>query len=123
MTVRFYPESDAAQVFGVPGVYWQQRGHYFTRDGRHVPGDPDRDREMAEIRAKLEDPATPLEVREGYRRRLATLEVPPLEPEPEPVKEDMRLAENKRLKAMVEQYGGEWKGAAHARLFLEGKAE
>jgi len=108
MTVRFFPESDHAQVFGIPGVYWQQRGNYFTRDGRYVPGDPDREREIGEIETQLTDPKLPSEVREALRKRLAEMKAA----EPEPVvvaapKPDLRRKENQHLRGAMERiYGG-----------------
>lgn len=120
---RFDPDRPHGQVSGLPGVHWQQNGHYFTRDGTPVDGDPDREREVEEIATQLGDPAMEPEVREALRKRMAALKAAP-----EPAKvappqtDDMRLAENRRLKAQLEQYGEPWQSVAHAKLFLDGKA-
>lgn len=123
--MRFDPTRAHSVVYGVPGVAYQQNGRYFQRNGTPVDGDPDRDREIAEIREKLVDADTAPEVRDALRAKLAklTTSVPVVPPVMRQApSDDMRLSENKRLKAMVEQYGEEWQGAAHAREFLGEKA-
>jgi hypothetical protein len=87
-------------VSGLPGVCFQQDGRYFGRNG-HLMRDP----ESSEPEPAEEASA-------------------PVEEAPSPVKvgtDDMRLAENKRLKAQMDIYGEPWSGAAAAKRFLEGK--
>lgn len=123
--MRFHPDRPHAQVFGVPGVQWQQHGAYFRLDGSLVEGDPDRDREIREIKAVLADPRADPELRIAMRDRLAEIDRPEPVSEPEDdddtPSDDMRLASNKALKAQLAIYGEEWKGVAHARKFLEGR--
>lgn len=76
----FRPDQPYAQVFGEPGVWWQQNGHYFTRDGRPVGG-------KSEESPGSSEPA------------------PAAAPEPAP-KPDMRRKENRHLRdAMARIYG------------------
>jgi hypothetical protein len=127
---HFDPDKPHAQVYGTPGVYWQQFGNYFRLDGAHVPGDPDRDRELKEIEASIGDPKIEPEVRASMRKRLESIKAS-LAEEAAPVEvaavtdsipsDDMRRAENKALKAQMEIYGEIWQGVAHARKFLEGR--
>jgi len=122
----FNPDRPYAEVYGTPGVKWQQGGSYFRMDGLHVTGDPDRERELREIRERIGDPDIEPEVREGYRERLRemTAAPPPLVIADKRVgSDDMRLAENRRLKAQMEIYSEPWQGVDHAKQFLEGKAE
>jgi len=80
-------------VSGLPGVCFQQDGRYFGRNG-HPVRDP-----------------------EGSDDSLVLTE----EVAPKPMSDDLRFAENKRLKAQLAIYGEEWTGAAAAKRFLEGK--
>jgi hypothetical protein len=128
VSVRFYPEADAAQVYGIPGVYWQQHGRYFTRDGQLVEGDPDLDRGIRELKATIADPETPLsdkpelrhQLEEMESRRTSVVRIP--EPAAAVAKDDMRVRENKHLKALMEQYGEPWVSVEHAKKWLEGRA-
>lgn len=147
--MRFDPDKPHAQVYGVPGVSFQQSGKYFRRDGSLVDGDPDRDRELREIKSKIGDASLEPEVREAMRDRLVALgassdavvaPVPEFaavasmvaaaaevaEPVAKPSalpSDDMRRAENKALKAQMEIYSEPWVSVAHARAFLEGRGE
>lgn len=124
--MTFDPSRPYGSVQGIPGVVYQQNGRYYRRDGSLVDGDPERDQEIRDLRARLGDPEMEPEVRAAMRERLAALAAKPVEPvrvAAEPAfRDDMRLAENKRLRAMMDQYGQEWQGADHARRFIEGKA-
>jgi hypothetical protein len=113
--MRFRPDQPHAQVYGLPGVQWQQHGRYYRHNGELVDGDPDRERQIADMEQQLTDPKLPVEVREHYRKRLAALREPVAEPEPvvaaaveaPPVpKVDMRRKENRHLRhAMATIYG------------------
>lgn len=80
-------------VYEMPGVRYQQNGQYFRSDGTPVAN-------AVEPHAARED------LPESYPRTGS---------------DDLRLADNKRLKAQLDIYGEEWRGAAAARRFLEGK--
>ena len=87
-------------VSGLPGVCFQQDGRYFARNGNEV-----------------DDPEAPLR---------AEPEVVEAAPRAEPASsgvgvDDLRLAENRRLKAMLDVYGEPWMGQAAAKQFLAGK--
>ena len=128
---RFNPERAYAEVFGIPGVSYQQNGCYFRRDGVFVEGDPDRERELTELKTKIADPELAEEVRDGLRERLGFIQdkpvavsapLPRVEAVGKPPSDDMRLAENKALKAQMEIYGQAWTGVSDARRYLAGKA-
>lgn len=120
--MSFDPDRPHAQVYGTPGVQWQQDGRYWRRDGSPVDGDPDRERELREIKTRLTEPDLEPEVREALRERVAMMAAAPaIAPQPPVQGDDMRLAANKALKVQLEVYGEPWQGVAHARRFLEGK--
>ena len=73
--IRFYQESDHAIVFGIPGVAFQQKGRYFRRDGSLIEGNPEREREIGELRAIMTDPAGTVDARDLARLRMAQLGV------------------------------------------------
>lgn len=121
-----------AQVYGLPGVQWQQDGQYFRRDGSVVDADPDREIELRGLRSVIADPAATLEDRENAAERLraiggaraaaaaeATREV---EQEAQPKGgRPTQAAEEARLRAQLDIYGEPWQSVAAARRFLEGK--
>lgn len=63
----------AGQVYGLPGVQWQQDGCYFRRDGSPVSGDPDREAELRGLRGVLADQAATFEQREAATERLKAI--------------------------------------------------
>ena len=134
---RFYQESDHAIVYGIPGVAFQQNGRYFRRDGSLVDGDPDREREVAELRGQLADPTVDFNAKELLKARLRQIGEPTEEPKEaapqsraEPVfvppalkentvgEDDLRRAENKALKAQLDIYGEPWTTRKAAIEFL-----
>jgi hypothetical protein len=114
-TPRFYPESDKAEVYGLPGVRWQQRGYYFTDSGRYVAGDPDKDRELDEINGQLADPKLAPEAQAALRARKEKLmtAAPPMPPEDQTAKSD------ELLKKQLEIYGEKWTTRKAALKFLQ----
>lgn len=122
-------------VQGLPGVSFQQHGHYFNGDG-HLVVDPEAPAvpeaspilgpdglpisktapEEAVLSGELQSgdaPAAPLAVTDsGVAKGSAS---------PSISRDDMRLKENKALKFQMEAYGQEWRGVEHARKYLEAK--
>ena len=112
---RFYPESDKGEVYGLPGVKWQQRGYYFDAHGGYVSGDPDREREVMEINTTLAAPTITPEAAEALRARLAAITAPVVEP----VVADHADDSDELLKQQLAIYDEPWRGRKAALAFLE----
>lgn len=114
-------------VSGLAGVSYQQNQKYYRHDGSEVLGDPDKDREVRELKAMLSDPRVDFEARQAARARLDYLEpvIAPQGPDDEPRKphgwseDDLRRPDNKALKAQLETYGEEWTTRKAALEFLQ----
>lgn len=102
-------------VHGLPGVAFAQDGRYFHGNGDEVP-DPDApaaDTPVPVPVASISDPGSSTAVSAlSWTAQTGVVD-----------KDDMRLKENKALKAQIEAYGETWQGTAHARKFLEGASE
>lgn len=100
-------------VHGLPGVAFAQDGRYFHGNGDEVP-DPDAPAaDMPVPVASISDPGSLTTVSAlSWTAQTGVVD-----------KDDMRLKENKALKAQIEAYGETWQGTAHARKFLEGASE
>lgn len=92
--MRLQTHRPYGQVFGMPGVHFQQDGHWFRKDGSAITDAPV---ESAVVADEAPDPAPP-------------------------TPKNIAPAEEKRLRAQMDIYGEAWQGIAHARRFLEGKA-
>lgn len=121
-------------VHGLPGVAFAQDGHYFHGNGDEVP-DPDApaaDTPVPVPVASISDPgssttamsqntasndAAKRDIQTAVSALSWTAQTSVVD------KDDMRLKENKALKAQIEAYGETWQGTAHARKFLEGASE
>ena len=116
MSATLNRERPYAEVYGTPGVKFQQSGRYFRQDGALVNGNPDRDREMREIKQALANPDTTPEAAEALRDRLEVIKVDAA-PAPEP--EDAGEQSDDQLKALLKTYGEPWTGRKAALRFLE----
>ena len=88
-----------AQVYGEPGVFWQQDGRWFRFDGSPVDDAP------LPARVEAKEPAPAKITNNGWTA------------------DDLRRPENKALKAQLDIYGIEWTTAKAAREFLEKGSE
>ena len=97
--MRFNPNRHFAEVYGLPGVAYQQDGRYFLKNG-----------DLAQHPEAAEEDAAPPE----------PMPVAVAAPEPEAIKSPGRptRAEEAALKLQMEAYGEEWQGVPHARKFL-----
>lgn len=94
-----------SEIFGMEPVKFEQDGLYFLGNGELAPGSEP----PPEPRSDLID------------RILGPIEedddpVPP--PRPVMREDDMRLKENRALKAQMEAFGETWQGVEHAKKFL-----
>lgn len=97
------------EVYGLPGAVYEQGGHYFRSDGKEaIDAKPIEDNEPASEAEDIlppvcciEQPTVPFESTTGGHHV-----------------EDMP---SKLLRAMVENYGGEWTNRKAAIAFMKGK--
>jgi hypothetical protein len=116
VSAHLNPNHPYGEVYGVPGVRFQQNGRYFRSDGTLLDGDPDRDREVRQIEEKLSDPETAPEAAELLRARkeaigAAVVAAPAAPPAGE--------QSDEALKAILGTYGEAWSGRKAALRFLE----
>ncbi len=95
-----------AEICGLPGATYEQDGIRFKPDGTEAI-DVEPIIEEIWISEKEENPPS-----------VSCIEMPSSPPEAGKTLDDMHW---KHLKAMVEAYGGEWKGRAEGIAFIRGR--
>ena len=141
---KFNQNEPYGEIFGAPGVRYQQGGHMFSPKGEYVPEIVEQEtrkeklsriaRDKAERRAKFQEEVrngTAVTVIEGSPKTspsnplidfLADNTPVPLEEKDEVVKRDLSDIHWATLKKMVEEKGGTYQGKEQAVRFLSSGA-